>query len=115
MRSLTTALALAALPLAAHAQVRIQPRPVQAPKVAIAIDREPALYVYDDYSFDGTTRKTLHYVNDISGADHKKEATYGFQHITADRRGNVYVAVYVGTSEQSKVVQLGKPGWFNGR
>jgi streptogramin lyase len=100
---------LAAAPLAAQ----ITPRPqVERPRITTVV-REPALYVYDEYAWDGASR-TMHTLDNFTGSGHVREPMPGIQGIGADRRGNVYAAVWVGPSQHSSVVQIRRSGRFEG-
>lgn len=100
---------LAALPLAAQINVA---RRVERPSIPMVV-REPALYVYDEFAWDGATY-VMNTVDDVTGAHHVREPMPGIQGLAADRRGNVYAAVWVGTSQPSAVVQMRHAGRFEG-
>lgn len=98
------------LPLAA--QITVRPPMVERPQMR-AVVREPAIYVYDEYAYDGSTY-ALHYMDNLTGAAHSRETMAGVQGIASDRRGNVYAAIWVGPSQPSAIVQMRKAGRFEG-
>lgn len=100
----------AAFPLAAQIPVR-QPA-IERPQLR-AVVREPALYVYDEYAYDGSTY-AMHVMDDFTGAAHSRDPMAGIQGVAADRRGNVYAAYWIGPSQPAAVIQLRQAGRFEG-
>jgi len=107
------ALTAAALLLPSLAASQIVTRPQITRPITLAVVREPALYVFDDYVTNGS--KVMHYMDDFTGKAHSTEPfSGGIQGIASDRMGNVYAAVHVGPSQPTYVMQMRKSGQFTG-
>ncbi|MBV9774128.1 MAG: hypothetical protein JO040_09280, partial [Gemmatimonadetes bacterium] len=104
--------AVLATAVPALAQITARQPAVERPQLRVVV-REPALFVYDEYAYDGSTY-AMHAMDDFTGAAHSRDPMSGVQGIASDRRGNVYAAVWVGPSQPSSVVQLRKAGRFDG-
>ena len=75
--------------------------------------REPALYVYDEYVDNGAY--PMHLVEDFTGKNHLiTERLSGIQGICSDNKGNVYEAVWVGSSQAPYIKEAKKFGQFTG-
>lgn len=112
MKCRILAVLTAVIPVAASAQITIARPPTNAARQMMV--RDPALYVFDHYAVDGHNF-LMHYMDDFTGKAHSTEQfTGGIQGMTSDKRGNVYAAVWVGSSEPTYIMQMRKAGRFTG-
>ena len=114
MKSTRCLLAMLALaPAVSAAQITTIRRP-DLIAVPIVPAREPSMYVFDRYTLNNKDY-LLHYMDDFAGKAHSSEyLSNGIQGMAADRLGNVYAAVYVGSSEPTYVKKMRFPQKFTG-
>ena len=103
-----------AVPFLASAQIKITRPTTSAARPILLAIKDPSLYVFDHYTLNSRDF-LMHYMDDFNGTAHSSEPfSAGIQGMGSDRFGNVYAAVWVGSSEPTYVMQMRKYGKFTG-